>query len=253
MKIAVSSDWHGRIPNTREEIDIIKSCDVLLLAGDIFESNPGYLFHNLDSMGRFFQNLRDSGVRVIMTPGNHDFHLYNGWLLEHPKEEELIAKMTLPRLLGINSRAGYTSDFFREFLGIEVLIDDYTIVDGLKIYGTPWSLEFCRWAFMLPTEGDLAEIYKKIPEDTDILLAHTPPIIYGSRIDTVYTSPEMHLGSRALGEAIEKRPNLGYVFCGHIHSGDHEETLVGKNTKCYNVSYLGEDYKPTFPIRVVIR
>ena len=130
------------------------------------------------------------------------------------------------------------------------MIDEAVDLNGIKIYGTPWSLEFYNWAFMLPKEELLEEIFNGIPEDADIVLAHTPPVISGSRIDTVYTSPEMHLGSKALTKVVEKRPNLKYLFCGHIHTGDHDESLIG-NTKCHNVSLLDEMYKVTYSPMIV--
>ena len=45
---------------------------------------------------------------------------------------------------------------------------------GYKIYGSPYTPEFCGWAFMEERE-DLKLIWEKIPTDTDILITHGPP------------------------------------------------------------------------------
>lgn len=53
--------------------------------------------------------------------------------------------------------------------------DEALTVDGYKVYASPWQPEFCRWAFNLPRGPRLAAVWRRIPEDTDILVTHTPP------------------------------------------------------------------------------
>ena len=58
----------------------------------------------------------------------------------------------------------------------EYLRDQGTEVGGYKVWGSPWQPEFCNWAFNLPRDGpELAQIWEKIPADTQILVTHTPP------------------------------------------------------------------------------
>lgn len=235
MKIAVSSDWHGRKPNS-EARDVISSCDALLLCGDIFEASL-----NNDKLENYFRQLKKDGKRVIMTPGNHDFGIY---FAQYP-----IQRISYRRMGGC---AGYSMEYL-EKLGIECLIDQSVYLNGTKIFGTPWTPLFCNWAFMLPDGDALAEKYSLIPEGVDIVISHGPPFDPNSKIDScsvsMYDGQPEHLGSKMLYNAIlEKKPK--WFFCGHIHSGQHEETMIG-DTRCYNVSYLGEDYQPTFPIRVI--
>ena len=45
---------------------------------------------------------------------------------------------------------------------------------GYNFYGSPYSVEFCGWAFMEECEN-LAKIWEKIPTNTDILITHGPP------------------------------------------------------------------------------
>ena len=49
---------------------------------------------------------------------------------------------------------------------------------------------------------------------------------------------------------LDVNSNIKYLFCGHIHTGLHSEELIG-NTKCYNVSLKDENYKLSFPYKVL--
>ena len=46
---------------------------------------------------------------------------------------------------------------------------------GLKIYGSPYSPEFCNWAFSINPDDESKQMWDKIPKDTDILITHGPP------------------------------------------------------------------------------
>lgn len=236
MKIAVSSDWHGNLPSKTDR-GKISECDLLLLAGDIFSNKTLYTYGVLDPVGKFIKELTNKGIQVIMTPGNHDFSIYNAWLDQNLKSAEWISQHTVPRISIVGEKLSV--DFLKEFLGITVLIDSHIEVNGLKIYGTPWTPEFYRWAFMLE-EDDLYQVYDRIPSGLDILLSHGPPNVAGSNIDTVLGDGDRHCGSLSLTEAIV-RTQPRFMFCGHIHTGDHIETRFGSTT-CRNVSLLNEGY-----------
>lgn len=56
------------------------------------------------------------------------------------------------------------------------LQDQETTIDGVKFYGSPWSPEFGFWAFGVPVNSTRMEnIWKKVPDDTDVLITHGPP------------------------------------------------------------------------------
>jgi len=55
------------------------------------------------------------------------------------------------------------------------LEDSSVTIEGYKIHGSPWTPEFCGWAFMLENEKDMLKKWKMIPDDTDILITHGPP------------------------------------------------------------------------------
>ena len=50
-----------------------------------------------------------------------------------------------------------------------------TTIEGLKIWGGPWQPRFFDWAFNVDRGDPLKRIWKRIPDDTDIVVTHGPP------------------------------------------------------------------------------
>jgi Icc-related predicted phosphoesterase len=92
---------------------------------------------------------------------------------------------------------------------IKVLIDRATEVVGVKIFGSPW-VKKCWGVFGYEHSiGD--NPFLKIPEDTEILITHSPPRY------TLDRAPDgTHLGSEWLSERINTVKPKYHVF-GHIH------------------------------------
>ena len=57
---------------------------------------------------------------------------------------------------------------------IHYLEDSFVDIDGVKIYGSPYSPTFGSWSFM-KNRAKLHKVWGRIPENTDILVTHTPP------------------------------------------------------------------------------
>jgi hypothetical protein len=93
---------------------------------------------------------------------------------------------------------------------LQILVDEGTRVpcsqgagEQVSVWATPWSNKFMRWAFMKrPT--DLERVYAAIPDGTDILVSHQPPLYYGDRALNLDTGRVEHVGSRELLDAIER-------------------------------------------------
>ncbi len=124
--------------------------------------------------------------------------------------------------------------------GVVYLEESYTIVHGLKIWGSPWQPVFGNWAFNYDrTEG--VKKWSSMPDDADIVVTHGPPQGYG---DVVENYVSENVGCWDLLNAIARvKPRL-HVF-GHIHSGrgiyrgrDH-----GAATTFVNAACLGKDYR----------
>lgn len=102
-----------------------------------------------------------------------------------------------------------------EDYGIKYLEDRGTIIEGLHIYGTPWTPAFCNWAFNLD-ELDLEERFNHIPGGLDILVTHGPP---NGILDEARHDFKIHnIGCRALRGVVEKQKPRIHAF-GHCHLG----------------------------------
>ena len=78
------------------------------------------------------------------------------------------------------------------------LQDTAIMIEGLKFYGSPWQPEFCNWAFNLPRGKRLEFVWSSIPDDTDVLITHTPPLfVFMSHLVTIIMrQPARHTQSQ---------------------------------------------------------
>src|SRR4051794_34229659 len=94
------------------------------------------------------------------------------------------------------------------------MVDLLVTEQGLRIWMSPWSNSFMKWAWMLPPK-QLESVYRQIPEGIDILVSHQPPNGSGDRYPNLQTGEYEHIGSIELVETILRvRPQL--VICGHL-------------------------------------
>lgn len=187
--------------------------DLLIVGGDWTKSDGMDELEDFEKYWLKVQNYK----KIILIAGNHDNIAYQcGWV----------------------SRGK-----------IEYLCDSGTEFEGLKIWGSPWTLAFngmnphCK-AFTVDKEEQLEEKWKNIPQDTDILVTHCPP--WGV-MDTakVFSCGSMHL---FLLLKYSIRPRL-HVF-GHIHEGYGQEDRF-TNCISVNASHVNEKYQPVNkPIRI---
>lgn len=131
MKILHSADWHldspitGRseaqaqylrrellkIPDKVATVCKNEQCDILLLAGDIFDGA-----HTAESLHAVRSALKELSIPIFITPGNHDFCRPDSpWLTEtwpenvHIFTKPVIESVTLPKLGCKVYGAGYTA------------------------------------------------------------------------------------------------------------------------------------------------
>lgn len=225
MKIVAISDLHGNTPKK------LPKADLLVIAGDIIPS----LGHDIIQQeiwvnDIFIPYIENKAENVVFCPGNHD-HFFED-LMKNNLEDEFRA--SLPA-------------------NVHYLRDNAVTIEGIKIWGSPWSKEFCGWPFMKQEIG-LDEVYSLIPDDVNIILSHGPAKGYCDMMEQ-YNETE-HLGSASLTNHI-KRIQPMYVFSGHIHSGSHDPIIIVEKlehpTHIVNVSLLDEEYKMKYkPFEVKI-
>ncbi|MCL4142830.1 UNVERIFIED_CONTAM: hypothetical protein GTU68_047604 [Idotea baltica] len=114
--------------------------------------------------------------------------------------------------------------------------DEAISICGIKIYGTPWQPEFCNWAFNLPRGQECLDKWDKIPDDTDILVTHTPPVGHGD-----LCCMGVRAGCVELLSTVQQRVKPKYHVFGHIHEG-YGITTDGKiifiNASTCNINYV---------------
>jgi predicted phosphodiesterase len=129
------------------------------------------------------------------------------------------------------------------FEGLDFLHDSGCERLGVRFWGSPWQPWFCSWAFNLPRGPELAAKWALIPDATDVLVTHGPPI---GILDRNYEDDPV--GCEELRLAVARvRPRI-HVF-GHIHEG--YGTAQQDGTLFINASICTLAYRPTNPPIVV--
>jgi len=200
LKCIAISDTH-----TKHHYYEIEECDILIHAGDI--SSTGKM-HNIEDFVEWFS--KQPAKHKILIAGNHDFNF-----------ENKSKKETLKLLKKYN---------------IIYLENSFTVIEGIKIYGTPDQPYFYNWAFN-KTSDELTESYSNIPSDTQILVTHCPP--YGI-LDSVPGAG--NVGSEELMKELEMNKNIKYNIFGHIHEGYGTEKIG--DVTFINASLLDAKYRP---------
>lgn len=215
MKIVAMSDTHGR----HEGLEVPDG-DVLIHAGDFCKYGSRV---DVDVFAQWFSSFPHE--HKIVVAGNHD--------------------------IALQKYLTYAAIFDHPDYGITYLGDSETTVAGLKFFGSPWTLPFQDWAFML-VEEDLERKYALIPDDVDVLITHGGP---AGILDLTDLEGE-HAGSQALSKWVDRRsglysdpdnyPPLVHIF-GHIHER-HGSWKAG-TYRAFNVSICDFKYnvnwKPT--------
>jgi len=199
MKITGIADIH-----TFYDDVIIPETDTLIIAGDVLGAGIKEEWNN------FITWISKINIdNIIYIAGNHDRVLEN----EKTKEQ---AKKDL------------------ENAGIIYLEDSSVTINDIKFYGSPWQINFFNWAFNLD-KYELAKKWEIIPEDTDILITHSPP--YGILDANKYGEL---CGCFSLQNHVIHRVKPKAHFFGHIHEGYGQ--YFENDVNFFNVSLCDEVY-----------
>lgn len=203
MKIVMISDTHGQHRKLK-----VPDGDILIHAGDAMTG--GMDPREIVDLNDWFGELPHPSKIVIA--GNHDF---------------LFEKVDTAR--GLFTNATY-------------LQDEYTRVEGLKIYGSPWQPEFFNWAFNLPRGEALKRKWDLIPADTDILITHGPPWGYQDYVPRwgKHEQYQEHVGCEELLKRVQEVKPMIHVF-GHIHCG--AGYTQDDHTTYVNAAVVDEQYR----------
>ncbi len=196
MKIVCISDTHNCRPP-------VPPGDILIHAGDLtMDGSP----HQLESAIAWLK--KQPHTHKIIIAGNHDRCLQSHTWTKH---------------LFNDNNMHYLQDSMAE-------------LEGLRIWGSPWTLQFFDWAFM-KTESQLEDLYAAIPP-CDILITHGPPFGILDQVPRGDGTFRPNCGSKAtLALSQRLKPKL-HIF-GHIHEGHGVVDQDG--IKYINASYCNHD------------
>jgi Icc-related predicted phosphoesterase len=232
ITVDLCSDLHGHYPK-------LEGGDLLIVAGDLTAKDDlqGYIdFKNwiipyipeYNAVIGSPWNKTPTYKKIVIIAGNHDGMIQ--------KKEN-----------------GFDVSFLKNVKSSCYLEDSGTEFEGLKIWGSPWTKTFqgmnpkCK-AFTMDTEEELAKKWALIPDDTGILITHSP--CYNINDETTWGE---NVGSTSLSDwwLQKKSKDLKLWVTGHIH--ESYEQLEHHQVLHINASHVNERYEPVNkPIRVIL-
>ena len=182
--------WHISDTHTYHGLlTVPEGIDMVIHSGDA--TNPRDPYASEQEMLNFISWFGSLPIKhKVFVAGNHDLCI----------ERNLITKI----------------DFMKN--GIVYLENDYAEVEGIKIWGSPFTPTFGQgWAFNKKRSA-LHDIWKEIPDDVDIVVVHGPP---KGILDLAYH--QLNCIEFCGDEALRKRMyllNPKLCLFGHIHNGE---------------------------------
>lgn len=205
-KITAISDTHTRHNHITEALSA--GGDILIHSGD-FTSIGMW-----DEVSKFLEWFSKQPFAVkIFIAGNHDL-CFHSEKIQYKKESYYYGRRD--GFVPSDSKPQWLVDTLSNLpKDVIYLENSMTEFDGIRIWGSPHSPSFGHgWAFNKNRGDEIAEVWKDIPNETDIVVTHTP--IYG-HCDRVLRD-HTNVGCADLFYKLnEVQPHLH--FHGHIHEG----------------------------------
>lgn len=203
MRLVCLSDTHNRHHDIA-----LPDGDILIHAGDCTDGGTRYETQNFLE---WFSN--QSHEYKILVPGNHDFYF-----------EKHLHLINIPD-------------------NIILLIDEGIEIEKFKFWGSPVTPGIQNWAFNRERGTEIKKHWDLIPENTDVLITHTPP--YGILDETQHG---IKLGCRELSEILQIVEPKYHLF-GHIH---HSAGASKRSSIHYfNLSNLDERLRIMHPATII--
>ena len=184
MRILAISDTHGfHDMFTNSDFDNI---DMVIHAGD-FSNSKIPVLNSVEALN-FLEWYNDLPVKYkILISGNHETSIYK--------------KLVDPRV----------------YKNIIYLEHESVCIEGINIFGSPYTPIFHDWAFNVRRDK-LHDYWTSIPENTDIVVTHGPP---KGMLDLAYNGNILeYCGDVALLKAVVKVNPRFHIF-GHIHQNEN--------------------------------
>lgn len=207
MNIVIISDTHNK------QIDLPEA-DLLIHCGDM--SSMGYP-RELIKFNQWMESIKHNYKNgILFTPGNHDMLF---------QQDPNFAISLVP--------------------SVKVLIHEPFEIDGIKFFASPYQPEFGKWSFGLSRGKELADKWAQIPDDTQVLITHSPPLYILDQLDDMGHNPGANVGCADLAMRVKELKNLKLHCFGHIHNQNN--VLEQNGVTFVNAAICDEYYKPTQP------
>ena len=214
VRIVCISDTHGKHNEIR-----LPPGDILIHGGDFTKSGE---VGNIESLSTYF--LESGFGEICCIAGNHDMTLHPEFYKDNADRFH-----SKPFDCDVAQRALKHCTYLKD--------SSYTSHHGfIEIYGSPWSPEFFNWAFNLPRGPESRKVWQKIPDSTDVLITHGPPLGRGD-----LTRQSGRAGCYDLLEEVTKRVKPRVHVFGHIHEA--AGVSFDGHTLYINASNLNLSYK----------
>ncbi|CAB3397617.1 unnamed protein product [Caenorhabditis bovis] len=202
LKVVCISDTHEQLGKVEE----IPDGDVLIHAGDF--TNNG----NRDELIKFNEQMANLPHKYkLVVAGNHEL----GFDENERKEQRN------PQDVGVGTERGY------ELLtNVTYLQNKEIVIDGVKFYGSSYH-PLMGFPFYRTRATELAECWKLVPNDTDVLITHTPPLGYLDQFG------DERWGCKDLLYVVERIKPRFHVF-GHVH--ERHGTMTNNHTTFINAA-----------------
>lgn len=207
MKICCISDTHG----IHHAIDLKPyRANILVHAGDWTKGRDNNFVETYDFLDWFSEQ---PYKHKLLIAGNHEVTVEN-----NQKEFEEILE-AYPEITYLNNSS--------------------VTIEGINFFGSPYSNEFCGWAFM-GNDSELSKIWNGIPEDTNILVTHGPAYGVNDLVSNAF-GRDPHVGSKSLSIRKAELPNLKAHISGHIHEAYNQQVIADVLHICPSI--LNERYQ----------
>lgn len=210
MRLVLLSDTHCQL----SKIEVPEG-DLLIHAGDAtYRGTVQEISKFNEDLGKIKDKFKHG---ILFTPGNHD------WGYE--KDSNLFKSITT---------------------NAKVLIHESIEIEGIRFFLSPYQPAFCNWAYNVPRGEALAEKWSQIPDNTNVLVTHGPPMGILDPVERFNGQKceweTEHVGCEDLYNKIQQLGQLKLHVFGHIHLG-YGMLKVGRLTYA-NASVCTEEYKP---------
>lgn len=203
MIFVIVSDTHGR------RFDLGQG-HVLVHCGDFTSRGTR---EEIESFNNWLGEVRGDFDHIIVVPGNHD-RLF--------QENYHEARALLPHADAV-------------LVGTGAVLKDPVTGEPKRLWGSPWTPEFCRWAFGY-SKSEAAGCWAHMPSDLNLLITHGPPK------GVLDWCPGGNVGCPELLRAVQRCAPKVHCF-GHIHEGYGSGSLGP--TRFINAAMLDGQYRAT--------